>query len=77
MVEETNNIALSIPLATAWPEREFSTLCRVKTKKRKRLLDVTLNALTNVSINGPNRTVAKKSSIEGLYVCTVQEGLTF
>ena len=47
-------IALSIPLATAWPERGFSTMCRVKTKQRSRLLDVTLNALINVSMNGPN-----------------------
>ena len=42
-------IALSIPLSNAWPERGFSTLCRVKTKQPNRLLDVTLSA----SINGP------------------------
>ena len=42
-------IALSIPLSTAWPERGFSTLCRVKTKQRNILLGVTLSA----SINGP------------------------
>ena len=47
-------IALSIPLVTAWPEREFSTVCRVKTKQRNRLLDITPNALINVSMNGPN-----------------------
>ena len=47
-------IALSIPLATAWPERGFSTKCRVKSKQRNRLLDVILNALINVSMNGPN-----------------------
>ena len=47
-------IALSIPLATAWPERGFFTMCHVKTKQRNRLLDVTLNALINVSMNGPN-----------------------
>jgi len=62
-------------LATTWPERGFSTLCRVKTKQRNRLLDVTLNALINVSINGPDRTITRKSSIEGLYVCA--GGLTF
>ena len=45
-------IALSIPLATAWPKRGFSTLCPVKTKQRKRLLGATLNALMNISING-------------------------
>ena len=29
-------------------------MCRVKTKQRNRLLDITLNALINVSMNGPN-----------------------
>jgi len=46
-------IVLSTPLATAWPERGFSTLCRVKTKQRNCLFDVTLNALINVSMNCP------------------------
>ena len=46
---------MSIPLATAWPERGFSTLCRVKTKQRNRLLDITLNALINISINVPEQ----------------------
>jgi len=56
MFDETANIAanvLSIPLATNWPEQGFATLCRVKTKQRNRLFEVTLNALINVSINGP------------------------
>ena len=57
------SIALSIPLATAWPERGFSTICRVKTKQRNRLLDVTLNALMNVSMNGPNH-LDDKSAVE-------------
>ena len=47
-------IALFIPLATAWPEGGFSAMCRVKTKQRNRLLDVTLNVLINVSMNAPN-----------------------
>ena len=46
-------IALTIPLATAWPERGFSTLARIKTKSRNRLLDGTLCSLINVSMNGP------------------------
>ena len=33
-------IALSIFLSTAWPERGFSTLCRVKTKQHNKLLGV-------------------------------------
>jgi len=49
------------------PELGFSTLRRLKTKQR--LLDVALNAMINVSMNGPDRTAAKKSSLEGLYVC--------
>jgi len=44
---------LFIPLATTWPEQRFSTLCRVKTKQRNRLFDVTLTALIHVSMNGP------------------------
>jgi len=42
-----------IPLATTWLEQGFSTLCRVKTKQCNELFDVTLNALINVSVNGP------------------------
>jgi len=44
---------LSIPVATTWPEQRFSTLRRVKTKQWSRLFDLTLNALINVSMNGP------------------------
>ena len=33
---------MSIPLATTWPEERYSTLCRVKTKQRNRIFDVTL-----------------------------------
>lgn len=47
-------IALVIPLSTAWPERGFSTLCRIKTKQRNRLGKKTLNHLVNVSLNGPD-----------------------
>ena len=49
------SIALMIPLSTAWPERGFSTLARIKTKLRNRLLDSTLCALINVSMNGPSQ----------------------
>ena len=70
-----HSIALSIPLATAWPERAFSTLYHVKTKQQNRLLDVTLNALINVSMNSPDKTVTRKSSIGGFTF--VQGGWTF
>ena len=45
-------MALSIVLTTVWPEQEFYRLCFIKTRQRNWLLDVTLNALINVLING-------------------------
>jgi len=47
-------IAMTLPLSTAWPERGFSTLQRIKSKSRNRLSDNTLNALLNISLNGPS-----------------------
>jgi len=44
---------MSIPLVATWPEQKFSTPRHVKTKLRNRLFDVTLKALINVSMNGP------------------------
>ena len=52
-IVDTECIALSIPLSSAWPEQGFSTLCHVKTKQCNRLLGVTLHALMNILINGP------------------------
>ena len=46
-------IALTIPLATAWPERGFSALKRIKTQQRNRIGDELLSALLNVAMNGP------------------------
>ena len=48
-------VALVIPFSSAWPERGFSTLVRIKTKQRNRIGAEMLNALLNlnVSINGP------------------------
>jgi len=68
MVNKTTNIAaLCCPFPLPQPDqRGFSTLCRVKKKQPSPQLDVTLNALINVSVNGPDRTVARTSSIEGL-----------
>ena len=43
-------IAMTVPLSTAWPERGFSTLKRVKSFMRNRLL----NALMQISLNGPH-----------------------
>ena len=36
-------LALTIPLSTAWPERGFSTLARIKSKSRNKLIDSTLH----------------------------------
>ena len=52
-LQKLANIALTIPLSTAWPERGFSTLSRVKTKHRNRLSDSTLSAAINISMNEP------------------------
>ena len=41
-------------MSTAWPERSFSTLQRIKTKTRNKLLNTTLNALLTISLNGPS-----------------------
>jgi len=51
------------------PERGCSTLFRVKTKQHNKLLVVALDALINVSKNGPDRTVARKSSRDEFSVC--------
>ena len=45
--------ALTIPLTSVDPERGFSHLKLIKTHGRSRLLDETLSALMNISINGP------------------------
>ena len=44
---------LSIPVSNAWPERGASALKRVKPRLRNRLKNDMLQALLQVSINGP------------------------
>lgn len=51
-IQQLSTIALCLPMSTAWPERGFSTLKRVKSKYRNRLLDPTLSALLNITLNG-------------------------
>ena len=46
-------ITMTIPLSTAWPERGFSALKRIKSLMRNRLLTAMLNALLQISLNGP------------------------
>ena len=45
--------ALSIPFSNAWPEHGGSALKRIKTRLRSRLQNDMLQALMQVSINGP------------------------
>ena len=48
-------IALKIPVSTAWSERGFSTFARIKTKSKNRLLDSTLAAISSVPLKGANQ----------------------
>ena len=52
-VIELMKIAMTVPHSTAWPERGFSALKRVKSFMRNRLLTAMLNALLQISLNGP------------------------
>jgi hypothetical protein len=46
-------IALTIPLSTAWPERGFSAMKRIKSCQRNRMADNMMFGLLNVAMNGP------------------------
>ena len=46
-------VAASLPVTNAWPERGASALKNLKTKHRNRLNNNMLNALLHVCINGP------------------------
>ena len=48
------NLALVIPINTSDCECAFSTMKRVKTRIRNRLISVTLDALLRISIEGPS-----------------------
>lgn len=61
-IQELETIALCLPMSTAWPERGFSTLRRVKSKYRNRLTDQTLSALLNVSLNG-SKTLSEEAAL--------------
>ena len=47
-------IALTLPVSNAWPERGASTLKLVKSRLRSRLKDDMLQCLLHVKINGPD-----------------------
>ena len=47
-------IVLVLPVSTAECERAFSTMKRIKTAPRNRLITVNLDHLMRISINGPN-----------------------
>ena len=53
-IQKLATIALTVSLSTCWPERGFSTMLRIKSKSRNRLLDEMLCALImNIPLNGP------------------------
>lgn len=50
---ELAEVCLSLPVSNAWPERGASAIKRLKTRLRSTLKNDLLNALLQVSINGP------------------------
>ena len=53
-------VAQSLPVTNAWPGRGASALKRIKTRLRNSLKDDMLDALLQVSINGPQVSKAKE-----------------
>ena len=47
-------VAASLPVTNAWPERGASALKNIKTKHRNRIKNDMLEALLHVSVNGPD-----------------------
>lgn len=47
-------VAASLPVTNAWPERGASALKNIKTKHRNRIKNDMLEALLQVSVNGPD-----------------------
>ena len=56
-------IAMTLPLTSVDNERGFSTMKLTKTPHRNRLLDETLSALMNVTINGPTE-LSKEDALQ-------------
>ena len=50
---ELAEVCLSLPVSNAWPERGASAIKRLKTRLRSSLKNDMLDALLQVSINGP------------------------
>ena len=46
-------VCLSLPVSSAWPERGASAIKRIKTRMRSTIKDDMLEALMQISINGP------------------------
>lgn len=53
------DVALSLPVSNAWPERGASALKRIKTRLRSSLSQEMLAALMQISINGPQLGTSK------------------
>ena len=57
------DILLSLPVSNAWPERGASAIKRLKTRLRSSIRNDMLQALMQVSVNGPETTTEKAKSV--------------
>ena len=53
LLSEVAELCLSIPVSSAWSEREASCVKRINTRLRSRLNSDMLEALLHIAINGP------------------------
>lgn len=65
-------VCLSLPVSNAWPERGASAIKRIKTRMRSRIKDDMLEALMQISINGPK---VKELECTGVVKESVQQWL--
>lgn len=66
-------IALTMPISNAWPERGASRVKLIKTRLRSRLTNKMLEALVNISMNGPE---ANSSECDTLVKKTTEKWLS-
>ncbi|CAH3032976.1 unnamed protein product [Pocillopora meandrina] len=65
-------IALTMPISNAWPERGVSRVKLIKSRLRSRLTNEMLEALVNISMNGPE---ANSSECDTLVKKTTEKWL--
>ena len=66
-------IALTMPISNAWPERGVSRVKLIKSRLRSRLTNEMLEALVNISMNGPE---ANSSECDTLVKKTTEKWLS-